>query len=50
MIIDQGLCAHGLVEHDGHIDQWLKKLDEIGSAGNTIAMLLPFVKGVDHEL
>jgi arylsulfatase len=33
-----GLQADGMVEHDGHIGQLLKKLDELGIADNTIVV------------
>jgi arylsulfatase len=33
-----GLYADGMVEHDGHVGQVLKKLDDLGIADNTIVM------------
>jgi arylsulfatase A-like enzyme len=33
-----GIYPDGMVEHDGHIGQLLKKLDELGIADNTIIM------------
>jgi len=33
-----GIAADGMVEHDGHVGQLLKLLDELGLAGNTIVM------------
>ncbi len=33
-----GLQADGMVEHDGHVGQLLKKLDELGVADNTIVV------------
>jgi arylsulfatase len=33
-----GLQADGMVEHDGHVGQLLKKLDELGIADNTIVV------------
>jgi arylsulfatase len=33
-----GVYADGMVEHDGHVGQILKKLDELGIANNTIVM------------
>jgi arylsulfatase len=33
-----GLEADGMVEHDGHVGQLLKKLDELGIANNTIVV------------
>jgi arylsulfatase len=33
-----GLYPDGMVEHDGHVGQLLKKLDELGIADNTIVM------------
>ncbi|MGE3155015.1 MAG: arylsulfatase [Nitrospiraceae bacterium] len=33
-----GLYPDGMVEHDGHVGQLLKKLDELGIAENTIVM------------
>jgi arylsulfatase A-like enzyme len=33
-----GIYPDGMVEHDGHIGQLLKKLDELGIADNTIVM------------
>lgn len=33
-----GLYPDGMVEHDGHVGQILKKLDELGLADNTIVM------------
>mgnify|MGYP000165095191 CR=1 FL=1 len=34
----QGLYADGLVEHDSHVGQLLKKLDDLGIADNTIVI------------
>jgi arylsulfatase len=34
----QGLYADGMLEHDGHVGQLLKKLDDLGIADNTIVM------------
>jgi arylsulfatase A-like enzyme len=34
----QGLYADGMTEHDGHVGQLLKKLDDLGIAENTIVM------------
>lgn len=33
-----GIYADGMVEHDGHVGQLLKKLDDLGVADNTIVM------------
>ena len=33
-----GIAADGMVEHDGHIGQILKKLDDLGIADNTIVI------------
>jgi arylsulfatase len=33
-----GLEADGMVEHDGHVGQLLKKLDNLGIADNTIVV------------
>jgi arylsulfatase A-like enzyme len=33
-----GLYPDGMVEHDGHVGQLLKKLDDLGIANNTIVM------------
>ena len=33
-----GIEADGLVEHDGHVGQLLKKLDDLGLAENTIVV------------
>jgi arylsulfatase len=33
-----GLYADGMVEHDGHVGQLLKKLDDLGIADNTIVV------------
>jgi arylsulfatase len=33
-----GIYPDGMVEHDGHVGQLLKKLDDLGIAGNTIVM------------
>jgi arylsulfatase A-like enzyme len=33
-----GIYPDGMVEHDGHVGQLLKKLDELGIADNTISM------------
>ncbi len=33
-----GIYPDGMVEHDGHVGQLLKKLDELGIANNTIVM------------
>ncbi len=33
-----GLQADGMVEHDGHVGQLLKKLDDLGIANNTIVV------------
>jgi arylsulfatase len=33
-----GVYADGMVEHDGHVGQLLRKLDELGLADNTIVM------------
>jgi arylsulfatase len=33
-----GITADGMVEHDGHVGQLLKKLDDLGLADNTIVM------------
>jgi arylsulfatase len=33
-----GIAPDGMVEHDGHVGQLLKKLDELGIADNTIVM------------
>jgi arylsulfatase len=33
-----GIYADGMVEHDGHVGQILKKLEELGIANNTIVM------------
>ncbi len=37
-VTGQGLYADGLTEHDGHVGQLLKKLDDLGIADNTIVM------------
>jgi arylsulfatase A-like enzyme len=34
----QGFYADGMVEHDGHVGQLLKKLDDLGIADNTIVI------------
>jgi arylsulfatase len=34
----QGIYADGMVEHDGHVGQLLKKLDDLGIADNTIVI------------
>ncbi len=34
----QGIYPDGMVEHDGHIGQMLKKLDDLGIADNTIVI------------
>jgi arylsulfatase len=34
----QGLYADGMVEHDGHVGQLLKLLDDLGAADNTIVV------------
>lgn len=34
----QGIYADGMVEHDGHVGQLLKKLDDLGITDNTIVM------------
>ena len=34
----QGLHADGMVEHDGHVGQLLKQLDDLGIADNTIVL------------
>ena len=33
-----GLYPDGMVEHDGHVGQLLKKLDDLGVANNTIVV------------
>jgi arylsulfatase len=33
-----GIYPDGMVEHDGHVGQLLKKLDDLGIADNTIVM------------
>lgn len=33
-----GIEADGMVEHDGHVGQLLKKLDDLGVADNTIVV------------
>ena len=33
-----GVYADGMVEHDGHVGQLLKKLDDLGIADNTIVV------------
>ena len=33
-----GLYPDGMVEHDGHVGQLLKKLDDLGIADNTIVV------------
>ena len=33
-----GLYPDGMVEHDGHVGQLLKKLDDLGIANNTIVV------------
>jgi arylsulfatase A-like enzyme len=33
-----GMAADGMVEHDGHVGQLLKKLDDLGVADNTIVV------------
>jgi arylsulfatase len=33
-----GIYPDGMLEHDGHVGQLLKKLDDLGIAGNTIVM------------
>ena len=37
-VTGQGLYADGLTEHDGHVGQLLKKLDDLGIADNTIVV------------
>jgi len=37
-VTGQGLYADGMAEHDGHVGQLLKKLDDLGIADNTIVM------------
>lgn len=37
-VTGQGLYADGMTEHDGHVGQLLKKLDDLGIADNTIVM------------
>jgi arylsulfatase len=37
-VTGQGIYADGMVEHDGHVGQLLKKLDELGITENTIVM------------
>jgi arylsulfatase len=34
----KGIHADGMVEHDGHVGQLLKQLDDLGIAGNTIVV------------
>jgi hypothetical protein len=36
-----GIYPDGMVEHDGHVGQLLKKLDDLGIAQNTIVRLPP---------
>jgi arylsulfatase A-like enzyme len=33
-----GIYADGMVEHDGHVGQLLKKLDDLGITNNTIVI------------
>ena len=37
-VTGQGIYADGMAEHDGHVGQLLKKLDDLGIADNTIVM------------
>jgi arylsulfatase A-like enzyme len=37
-VTGQGVYADGMVEHDGHVGQLLKKLDDLGITDNTIVM------------
>ncbi|MBV8884721.1 MAG: arylsulfatase [Chroococcidiopsidaceae cyanobacterium CP_BM_RX_35] len=37
-VTGQGIEADGMVEHDGHVGQLLKKLDDLGIADNTIVI------------
>jgi len=37
-VTGQGIYADGMAEHDGHVGQLLKKLDELGIAENTIVI------------
>jgi arylsulfatase len=37
-VTGQGLYADGMTEHDGHVGQLLKKLDDLGITDNTIVM------------
>ena len=37
-VTGQGLYADGMAEHDGHVGQLLKKLDDLGITDNTIVM------------
>ena len=37
-VTGQGLYADGMAEHDGHVGQLLKKLDDLGIVDNTIVM------------
>lgn len=37
-VTGQGIEADGMVEHDGHVGQLLKKLDDLGIADNTIVV------------
>jgi arylsulfatase len=37
-VTGMGLYPDGMVEHDGHVGQLLKKLDDLGIADNTIVM------------
>jgi arylsulfatase len=37
-VTGQGVYADGMAEHDGHVGQLLKKLDELGITDNTIVM------------
>jgi arylsulfatase A-like enzyme len=37
-VTGQGVYADGMAEHDGHVGQLLKKLDDLGIAENTIVM------------
>ena len=34
----KGIHADGMIEHDGHVDQLLKQLDDLGIADNTIVL------------
>ena len=37
-VTGQGIYADGMAEHDGHVGQLLKKLDDLGITDNTIVM------------